>query len=109
MTSIGASNLRVGQVLEITFPSFTPRITLNSERELTVEIISGDNAGFTDTVEYEALSVRDGLVILSWQEHIGSTIVHILDLLVNQARTFVTPAKGGFMRLSGPIERKGAT
>jgi hypothetical protein len=28
MTSIGVSNLRVGQVLEITFPTFTPRITL---------------------------------------------------------------------------------
>jgi hypothetical protein len=48
MTSIGVSNLRVGQVLEITFPAFTPRITLKSERELTVEIIAGENVGFTD-------------------------------------------------------------
>ncbi|HKA41440.1 MAG TPA: hypothetical protein VKF40_05560 [Burkholderiales bacterium] len=91
-------------MLEITFPSFIPRITFNSERELTVEIVSGDNAGFTDTVEYEAIGLRDGLVLLSWQEHIGSTIVHVLDLTVNQAHTFVTPAQGGFMRLDGRIK-----
>lgn len=74
-------SLRVGQVLEISFPTFTPRISLHSERELTVEIVAGDNIGFSDTVEYEAVAVRDGLVVLSWRAHIGSTIVHVLDLV----------------------------
>lgn len=104
MTPTGTNHLRAGQMVEITFPTFRPRITFRSERHLTVEILAGDNAGFTDTVEYEAIVVRDGLVILSWQEHIGSTIVHVLDLNANQAHTFVTPAKGGFMRLNGRIE-----
>ena len=107
--AVAASNLNVGQVIEIIFPSFTPRITIKSERELTVEILSGDNAGFIDTVEYEALSLRNGLVILSWREHIGSTIVSVLDLIANQAYTFVTPAKGEFMRLEGPIKFKLST
>ena len=98
------SLLRVGQVIEISFPTFTPRITIHSERELTVEIIAGDNIGFSDTVEYEAVAVRDDLVILSWQEHIGSTIVHVLDLGSCNAYTAVTPAKGGFMRLTGRIK-----
>ncbi|MGZ3513516.1 MAG: MoaF-related domain-containing protein [Thermodesulfobacteriota bacterium] len=101
--------LRAGQVLEISFPTFTPRITVHSERELTVEIVAGDNIGFSDTVEYEAVALRDGLVVLSWQEHIGSTIVHVLDLIAGQAYTAVTPAKGGFMRLTGRIEVKSAT
>src|SRR5207244_8818656 len=96
--------LRIGQVLEITFPSFTPRITFRSERELTVEIVAGENTGFADTVEYKMVVVRDGLVVLSWQEHIGSTIVHVLDLISGEAYTAVTPAKGGFMRLTGRIE-----
>jgi hypothetical protein len=100
--------LRVGDVFEIRFPAFTPRITIRSERELTVEIIAGDNLGFSDTVAYEAVAVRDGLVVLSWQEHIGSTIVHVLDFVSAQANTAVTPAKGGFMRLTGPIEIKSA-
>jgi hypothetical protein len=94
----------VGQVLEITFATFTPRVTIRSERELSVEIVAGDNAGFSDTVEYEAVVVRDGLVILSWQEHIGSTVVHVLDFTSGAAYTAVTPAKGGFMRLIGRIQ-----
>jgi hypothetical protein len=100
------SPLAVGQVLEITFPTFTPRITIRSERELTVEIIADGNINFSDTVEYEAVAIRDGLVILSWQEHIGSTIVHVLDLTSCKAYTAVTPAKGGFMRLTGRIDVK---
>jgi hypothetical protein len=106
MASQSTSPLAVGQVLEITFATFKPRITIHSERELTVEIIAGDTAGFSDTVEYEAVAVRDGLVILSWQEHIGSTIVHMLDLTFCKAYTAVTPAKGGFMRLTGRIDVK---
>jgi hypothetical protein len=106
MASQSTSPLAVGQVLEITFATFTPRITIRSERELTVEIIAGDNMGFSDTVEYEAVAVRDGLVILSWQEHIGSTIVHVLDLTSCKTYTAVTPAKGRFMRLTGRIDAK---
>jgi hypothetical protein len=95
-----------GQVLEITFPSFTPRITFHSERELTVEIVAGENIGFLDTVEYEAVVIRDGLVFLSWQEHIGSTIVQVLDFTADTAYAAVAPAKGGLMRLTGRIELK---
>jgi hypothetical protein len=98
------SPLVAGQILEITFPTFTPRITIRSERELTVEIIKGDGVGFSDTVAYEAVAVRDDLVFLTWQEHIGSTIVHVLDLAAGKAHTAVTPAKGGFMRLTGPFK-----
>ncbi|WP_278076673.1 hypothetical protein [Mesorhizobium sp. WSM4884] len=95
-------------MLEITFATFTARITIHSERELSVEIIAGDNAGFSDTVEYEAVAVRKGVTVLSWQEHIGSTIVHVLDLTSGQAYTAVTPAKGDFMRLTGRIAIKSA-
>lgn len=108
MTSDATPTLRVGQVLEIAFPAFTPRITVHSDRELTVEIIAGENAGFADTVAYEVVTVRDGLVVLSWQEHIGSTIVHVLDFTAGQAYTAVTPAKGGFMRLTGRLHVKHA-
>jgi hypothetical protein len=103
MTSQPLSALAVGQILEITFPTFRPQITIRSERELTVEIIAGDGVGFSDTVAYEAVNLRDDLVFLTFQEHIGSTIVRVLDLAAGKADTAVTPAKGGFMRLTGPI------
>ena len=106
MVSQTESPLHVDHVLEINFPTFTPRITINSERELTVEIVEGDNSGFSDTVEYEAMPVRDGLVVLSWREHIGSTIVHVLDFSSGEAYTVVTSAKGEFTRLRGRIAIK---
>jgi hypothetical protein len=109
MASQNTLPICAGQVLEITFPTFTPRITFHSDRELTVEIVSGGNIVFSDTVEYDATAIRDGLVVLSWQEHIGSTIVHVLDLISGQAFTAVTPAKGGFLRLTGRIEVKPET
>ena len=102
------SLLPVGRVLEISFPTFKPRITIRSERELTVEIVAGEGVGFSDRVEYQTVVVRDDVVILSWQEHIGSTIVHVLDLSACEAHTAVTPAKGGFLRLTGRIEVKSA-
>ena len=106
MASQTTSPLRVGQVFEISFPTFTPRITVHSERELTVEIVAGTPVGFSDTVDYQAVVVRDGLVLLSWQEHIGSTIVHTLDFVSGEAYTAVTPAKGEFMRLRCRIQIK---
>jgi hypothetical protein len=59
-------------------------------------------------VDYEAVPVRAEVVALSWQEHIGSTIVHILDLATGETLTFVTPARGGFLRLSGKITSRSA-
>jgi hypothetical protein len=109
MASQITSPLRVGQVLEISFPTFTSRITIRPEREVTVEIVAGDNIGFSDTVEYEAAALRDGLVILSWREHIGSTVVSVLDLTCGDSYTAVTPANGGLMRLTGRIELKSET
>jgi hypothetical protein len=104
MASQAASPFRVGRLIEIKFQSFTSRITFRSERELTVEIVAGDNAGFSDTVSYEAVPIRDDIVILSWQEHIGSTVVHVLDFTFEKAYSAITPAKGGFLRLRGQIE-----
>jgi hypothetical protein len=109
MTSQPTPPLLTGHVLEISFATFTPQITVHSERQLTVEIIAGDGIGFSDTVEYEAVAVRDDLIVLSWQEHIGSTVVHVLDLSSSRAYTAVTPAKGGFMRLTGRVEVKSET
>jgi hypothetical protein len=109
MTSQIKSPLHAGQVLEVTFPTFTPRITIHSERELTVQIIAGDNAGFADRVEYEAVPLRDDLVMVSWQEHIGSTVVQVVDFKAKRSYTAVTPVKGPFMRLTGSVKVTSAT
>jgi hypothetical protein len=109
MTARSSPPLRAGQVFEIRFETFTPRITIQSDRELTVEIVAGSYGGFSDTVEYEAREIRDELVLLSWQEHIGSTIVHVLDFDSSRAYTAVTPAEGEFMRMAGQIKLRSGT
>lgn len=48
---------------------FTSERNRGSDRELMVAIVAGDNVGFSDTVEYEAVTTRDGVIVLSWQEH----------------------------------------
>ena len=109
MTPPPAPPLRPGQVLAISFPTFTPQLTIHSERELTVEIVAGEGTGFADRVEYEAVTVREDVVVLSWQEHIGSTIVHVLDLRSSTAYTAITPSTGEFTRLTGRIEVESQT
>jgi hypothetical protein len=66
----------------------------------------GAYLGFTDTVEYEAVAVRQDLIIISWREHNESnesTIVHALDLSAGITYAAITPATGEFQRLTGRI------
>jgi len=93
----------VNSELRIAFPPFKVHIAFHDGRRLTVKVVEGENAGFSDTVDYQAIMVREGIVILSWQEHIGSTIVHVLDFAHDRSHTFVTPAKGGFLQLLGSL------
>lgn len=92
MVSQPTSPFAVGQVLEITFATFTPRLTIHSECQLTVEIIAGDGVGFSTLS-----STRQPLFATVWsfsRGNIGSTIVHVLDLTSRRAHSAVTPAKG---------------
>ena len=92
------------RTLVIRFPTFTPRLTFHANGTLTVEIVDGEDAGFRDTIPYDAVEPREGLVVLSWLERIGSTVVHVLDLDAGRAYTVVAPAEGGLVRLEGKIE-----
>lgn len=102
-----ASPFQPNQTLHVTFPSFSVSIVFHAGTRLTVTVLEGKNAGFTDTVEYEVTAVRDGIVLLSWRERIGSTIVHVMDLPNAQTHTFVTPAEGEFSRMLGKVRSAG--
>jgi hypothetical protein len=97
------SSFPTNSELWIAFAPFKVHISFHEGRRLTVDVLEGENAGFSDTVEYQAILVREGIVVLSWQEHIGSTIVHVLDFANDGTHTYVTPATGGFLRLSGTL------
>jgi hypothetical protein len=93
-----------GQTMVLHFPAFTPRITFHANDTLTVEIIEGENAGVSDTIPYRAV-LREKLVVLSWKEQVGSTVVHVLDRDAGQTYTLVAPVRGGLFSLEGTIER----
>jgi hypothetical protein len=59
MTSQPMSPLPVGQVLENQFRDVHARITIHSARELTVEVIAGDDVEFSGVV-LMGLSTRAG-------------------------------------------------
>jgi hypothetical protein len=48
--------------------------------------------------------VRDDVAVLSFQEHIGTTVTHVIDFAASRAYTTVAPASGGFLRLMGRVQ-----
>jgi hypothetical protein len=95
--------IRPGRSLEFEFADFTAKVSFKPEQRLKLEIVVGANKGFKDLVAYEVRQMRDEVVVLSWQEQIGTTVVHVLDLPSRQTYALVTPARGGFLRLEGKI------
>ncbi|WP_076998199.1 hypothetical protein [Variovorax sp. KK3] len=92
-----------GAIWLIDLPRFQVRLDFRDRRELDLTVVNGDNAGFADRVDYEGKLLRDGFALLTWREHIGSTVVHVVDLSARTTHCFVTPAKGDFMRLLGTV------
>jgi hypothetical protein len=108
MTETGFSHLfsfPEGGTLVLRFPTFTPRITFHADNRLTVEILEGDDAGFRETLPYQAALPRANLVVLSWQDQLGRSVVHTLDLDVGRSYTVVAPAKGNLLRMEGKVEQ----
>jgi hypothetical protein len=97
MTETGFTHLfsfPEGGTLVIRFSTFTPRITFHANDQLTVEILEGENAGFRETLPYQAALPRANLVVLSW-----------LDLDVGRSYTVIAPPKGSLLRLEGKVEQ----
>jgi len=96
--------IQPGTILDFEFAPFTARVTFEPDQQLRLEIVAGDNKGFSDLVAYEASAIRDDVVVLSWREQIGTTVVHVLDFRARRTYALVTPARGGFLRLHGTIK-----
>ena len=93
-----------GASLEIEFDAFVARLEIRSCNQVHLEIVGGDNEGFVDDFLYELHWVRDDVAVLSFQEHIGTTVTHVIDFAASRAYTTVAPASGGFLRLMGRVQ-----
>lgn len=104
MSSLAAAtHLPAGHIFDIAFPEFTPRITIRSATELSIEIVAGDYLGTAMTVEYEVMTLRPGLFYLTWQEESQATVVHVEDFAGGKVHTAITYPDGQFQRMTGAI------
>src|SRR5262245_44582905 len=99
--------IQPGRSLDFEFIEFTARVSFQPDQQLKLEIVAGTNQGFNDLVAYEVREIRDEVIVLSWREEIGTTVVHVLDLRSRRTYALVTPAQGGFLRLEGNIREVG--
>jgi hypothetical protein len=93
----------LGRTLTFSFDQFTARVSLRADNTLSVEIVEGENNGFTDEARYEVHAVREDVTVLSWQENIGTTVTHVIDLSARRTYATIAPASGGFFRLIGTV------
>lgn len=99
-------SIHAGGVLEFEFPQFTARVQLETEKKLHLRIIAGENIGFEDRTTYEVRSVAEEVVVLSWQETIGTSVVVVMDKASGHAYALVTTAHGNFLRLDGRVIKR---
>lgn len=98
-----ATQIPVGLSFSIDFQIFQSRVTFESEKQLMFEILTGSAAGLTQTIDYQAITLRPGLFAVSWQEPSNATVVHIEDFSAGQVHANITQPDGTFLRLSGEI------
>ena len=87
---------------ELEFPEFTAEISVLSPTHLQFEIKEGRYER-TAIVNYEAIKIRAGVFIVSWQDEDRSTIVHVEDFINRKIYTFATLEDDTFIRSRGNI------
>ncbi|WP_198148867.1 nuclear transport factor 2 family protein [Luteibacter yeojuensis] len=92
----------VGLAMEITYPAFTVRLAIDSEKQLTFTIAEGPFAR-TETVDLEVAPLGNGVFGLSWVEKSGATVTNIHDYDRGIAHSFATLAGGEFIRQQGQL------
>ncbi|HZY19194.1 MAG TPA: hypothetical protein VFE82_11995 [Ramlibacter sp.] len=104
-TSIAtATTIPLGHVFDIDFTQFTPRIGFDSTSELTFEMIGSQFAGMKETVRHEAINVRPGLFVVTWQEKPKATAVQVEEFAQAVVHTNIINPDGAFLRMSGKIQ-----
>jgi hypothetical protein len=98
-----ATEIPIDHVFEAKFDAFHSRLTIISETQLQVEIISGMSAGLVEVVEYKSIGLGAGRFALSWQEVSRMTVVHIADFVEHRSHAHATLPDGTFLRFSGQI------
>ena len=97
------SALPLGRRIECAFGPFRPHLHFVSATTLELEIPA---PGGTDrqSVEVEPVTVRDGLLLLSWKERDGTVVVHVQDYEVMRVHSHARLTDGTLLRSLGTME-----
>lgn len=92
----------VHAVYELEFPEFTAEISVLSSHELLYEIKEG-RFERKEVVNYQALHLRHGVFVVSWQEKDKSTVVQVEDFVNKKISAYTTLPDHTFVRIEGNI------
>ncbi|MFF4835274.1 hypothetical protein [Streptomyces sp. HUAS ZL42] len=95
----------VGQTWLAELGPFAAEITFASESEVSFVLTTGDHKGKTETMDYSATKVRDGLYVVRWVEPVsGDIVTHIQDYTAGTS--LASSIVGGeFVQLTGKWSR----
>ncbi|WP_063045200.1 MoaF-related domain-containing protein [Nocardia pseudovaccinii] len=83
---------------------FTVEITFNSATSVTYLATGGTLEGQTETMDYTAVKLRDGLYAVRWTEQNGDMVTHIEDY--DQGTCMASSVvRGQFVQLNGTWTR----
>ncbi|WP_233198689.1 MULTISPECIES: nuclear transport factor 2 family protein [Luteimonas] len=93
----------IGMELDVTYPEFRVSLTLQSASTLRFQIQEGPYAR-TETVDIRVEPLGNGLLVVSWQERDGATVVNLQDFDRGVIHSFATLPDGRFLRMTGTFE-----
>jgi hypothetical protein len=97
------SALPIGRRIECIFGPFRPRLHFLSAETLELEIPSAGGADL-QTVAVEPVTVREGLLLLSWKERDGTVVVHVQDYDVMTVHSHARLPDGTLLRSVGTMQ-----
>lgn len=92
----------VHAIYELEYPEFTAEISVLSSSHLQYEVKEG-RFEYIEIVAYEAVKIREGVFIVSWQDKDKSTVVQIEDFINKKIYSYVTLPEKVFIRTIGKI------
>ena len=92
----------VGHTYEAAFDDAVLHLRFESE---TVMTVTDPAKGTSETVQMEAMGIRPGVVMISWQEASKATMVSVGDFENGIIYTNVTRYDGTFLRMQGTLQK----
>jgi hypothetical protein len=93
----------VGLTIDVDFPNFQVKLTLQSTTKLTYHFTQWPFAR-TESVDINVVPLGNGLFVVSWQEQDGATVTQVQDHDRGLIHSHATLPDGRFIRMTGTFK-----